>query len=377
MKKAFTIFLFVLTIIFLVLSPSFIISGVHNTRMQSGEKSENYTGILTLWYIADDIPSRSYLNGRISAFEKLNTNVFIESQTLSSKEAISKLSAGENPDIISFPLGFNLRAEQVCELADIRTAQAFNFCGKYNGNTFAYPYLADFYVLGINQNIFLERDIEYPIDYEISKELFYYTLQNMSFSRSTGENVSPLSVKTAIPLLYLSLQSDSTFTEQVSEKSFNEYSIDYCGGTDSFKAEKSATTICPYSEYKNIAKSTASMNLNSVFLTEYTDLIRMISVFPNENEKKLNMAKQFAEYILSETSQAKVSEYGFLPVMPSENIFDDDPFMHTAFYEKPILYAPNTFLYFENSSEISAAVQGALIGNMDAKSDFEKLAGVK
>ena len=71
MKKAFTLFLCILLICLLILSPSFLMQGIHKNvyTLWEQQQQEKYTGNLSLWHIVSfktgGETGVSYLKSRI------------------------------------------------------------------------------------------------------------------------------------------------------------------------------------------------------------------------------------------------------------------------------------------------------------------------
>lgn len=366
MKKPFAFILSVITVLFLIFSPQYIRSGL----TPASSKDEKFEGILTLWHITGletgGESAYSFVKNRVSAFEKENPRVFINSEAMSAEEANERISNGEHPDIISYPMGFAKDPSVFAELERPALSNAFALTGTSNGVHFAYPYMCGFYTLVCSESIFSAAEVTYPIDIELSHQNFYYAMgafDKCPLAVSSGGGI------TCAALMYPVLSDDPTFAEDYSEQPFSKYNIEYIDGSKLFSDGGAAMLICPFSEYCKM-RSSGDSDKNAFLISGYTDLIQFVSVFPCENALKSDACSNFAAFLLSEKSQKRLEPTYMLPVTDIEEIYADDPLITSA-YQYGIFAVPSEFSY-ASSDSLGADAQAAITGNESAKVNFEQ-----
>ncbi|MEA4849682.1 MAG: hypothetical protein VB106_20830 [Clostridiaceae bacterium] len=109
LKKAFTLFLCALLILYIFLGPSLLDQMKENYEesLEPAHKKTEWTGVINLWdYPRVDIRNGarfSWIKSKIRQFEKQNPGVYVELRELDGKEGPSFLKTaaklGANPDI--------------------------------------------------------------------------------------------------------------------------------------------------------------------------------------------------------------------------------------------------------------------------------------
>lgn len=199
MKRVLSIILSVFSVFFLFFSPSFFIPELEKNiyTVREEKKHSNFEGFLTLWHIADYPNScRTQLNKCVRQIEKQNLHVFIESESLNSKNAAERMRKGEFPDIISFSAGFLEDPQNVSELAPNETvlAKLQDTCMS-EGKQYAYPYMVTARFPGAEEEL-----------NSASRVMIY--VQYIAFSKTEDEKKYELYMKFADCLLSSSMQKN-------------------------------------------------------------------------------------------------------------------------------------------------------------------------
>ena len=327
MKKAFTLFLCLAFTGLLFLSPSLIMQGIHKNTYTLWEqkKQSSNTGNLTLWHVVSfktgGETGVSYLKSRIRSFEKNNPYVFIQLKALTVEEAEAAIAEGEFPDLISFPLGFNINVSQLCALPEQRSLlQPYRNVGRYQNALYAYPYMADFYTLCCNQDALFYEDISLPFDSELSADALSELTELFAssvFELSLG-NTAPSSA----PLSYLFTRNSSLSPEHLQF-----WQRDLYRSSDDFWEKQSALLLCPAAEAKKAEAQnlTNAITLKTYAFSDYTDLCQLIAVRANLDTKKEQMCQAFASSLLSDTAQKNLTSLYLLPTTLQEGIYEDTP----------------------------------------------------
>lgn len=367
---------FVGIIVFLCAMPSVIDGGVGRSvqSIRSEEAKGKFTGTLKLWHVVafktGGTSGVSYLKQRVSDFEKRNPYVFIDVMGMTPDEARERLKKGENPDIISFPLGFVQEASALLPLEPAENLlTAFQNCGTQEGETYAYPYMADSYSLICNQDIFSMKSVPLPMEDRFCKENFFLALKELSYD-SDG-HVSPLTLSaTVYPKIALlfpdmveydeSLMLDVENIPTESPLSNFEITVD---GKDAFISGKAAMYLAPSSEYYHIGQtpSASSLSISEYSISMYTDLVQMVGVTVSEDEKKNKMSSEFCKTLLRTKSQRALEDMGMMSVIPLTDIYEGKLLeSYQKIGTRGII--PNTFILSGESKNLPALIDSAMRG---------------
>ncbi len=374
MKKAFTLLICLGLVLLLVLAPSVILEGLQKNTytLREEEQSANYTGNLSLWHIVSfktgGNTGISFLRNRIREFEKNNPYVFIDLTALDMEEAGALLAAGQTPDILSFPLGFIENSDFLAALpAADGLLQAYRSAGILNGITYAYPYMADFYALLCNQDMFFYTDATLPLDTSLTKELFYTMLDKIApYTEEQGIAALTLSDTTglcpAAACLFLRGETNSVPPAALASA--------LPGGADSFLEDGAALYLCPAAEaQKVLSDNRANMvSLRIYSLSTYTDMVQFVGVSAGLEEQKYAMCADFAAYLLSDRAQAAVEALKMLPVTRQQTIYEGAPLYmeeYQSIGQEGIV--PNTFLFALQRDSIASIIQNSLQNNLDTQ----------
>lgn len=376
MKKAFTLFICLCMLAFLVLAPAAIANGVSKNvfTLLEQEKAGKYQGTLTLWHVVSfktgGTSGVSFLTGCISRFEKSNPYVFIKLEGLTPAQAGERLAAGEAPDLLSFPLGWTDGTALAQLPADERILPAFAACGDSR----AYPYMADAYVLVCNQDLFYERDVPLPLEQTLSCENFMLALDRFSagdgvqaLSYSPTEGLLPLN---ALLNLNISAADDTLMLEEApAGQALASFDICMQDGRNAFLDGKAAMYLCPSAEYEGFAneKRANALSLCAYSISNYTDLVQLIGCYGTQDEKKRQMCEAFAQSLISERAQKGMEEMRMLPSTWIEGIYEGVPLQQGEYERLSTLAAiPSSQKMFANAEGLPALIQAALTDDLES-----------
>ncbi len=308
MKKAFALFLCALAVFFLIATPSLIYNGLKRDvyYLREKQKEGRYTGSLTMWHVVSfktgGETGSSYLAARIRDFEKINPYVFIDLTSLTAAEAEEKLKTGELPDLISFPLGFPIHPD---ELASLPALQNILPAYARSGGGKAYPYMADFYTLTVNEDAFFYRDYQLPSENTLTREQAGGLLTAAGeISFSTTPYISPASA------LDIPLPEKTSLLEN-------------------FLAQESPVFLSPSAEAAKIDSS--KMMLKSYYCTHYTDMVQLMGHTVREDGAKAEMCQEFCASLLTEKSQTALENLAMMPVVAVNDIYSGAPLYLEAY----------------------------------------------
>ena len=391
MKKAFSLFLCFACLAFLVLSPAFIVGGVHKNTytIREQKQREQYRGSLTLWHIVSfktgGTSGVSFLRSQIRSFEKQHPYVFIDLVPLTPEEAEKKLAAGERPDLCSFPLGFMGNAADFSRLPAAESLlPAYADCGSQDNDCYAYPYMADFYTLACNQDLFAAQDVPTPLDSGISYENFIAALSRLSFTVD-DQQILPLSLtvtsglhpKAALLWLKTAASGEDWLESDLPlDTPLGAFPIAEDGGREMFLSGKSAMHLCPAAEYEQFFSDQRanSLSLSNYSISSYSDMVQMIGLMATEDSAKYAAGLDFAQQLLSEKAQKAVEGMKMLPVTSQEGVYEGQ----TLYLEEYAALGangniPNNFLLAANQKEADAALDTALAGDKNFKEKSRNL----
>lgn len=337
MKRVFSFLLCIGILAFLLLAPAIIAGGVGKNvySLREEEKRGKFQGSLVLWHVVSfktgGSSGVSYLRQAASNFERQNPYVFIDVQGMTPEEAQERLASGESPDILSFPMGFVEEGLMPLEEAT-GLLPAYETCGKQGMETYAYPYMADYYTLVCNQDAFSTQEVPLPFDGAMSYENFVLALEKLPSQDEEGKPIQALALSNVfgihpeMALCYLRLteEEDEFLEEAPVNKPLASFDIDREGGSEAFLNGEASMLLCPSSEFVQLSadKRANSMSLSALTLTSYTDLVQMIGVPETEDAKKAAMCQSFCSTLLKTRYQEGLEPLKMLPVTQVEDIYD-------------------------------------------------------
>ena len=345
MKRAFTLFFCVITILLFSLSPAGLLQGLQTNvyTQQAREKQQQYTGNLSLWHIVSfktgGQSGVSYLRDRIRYFEQKHPYVFIQFTAYTAEEAQQALARGEFPDLISYPLGFFPDPSVFSPLPlPNQLPRNLRTVGSFDGVCYAYPYMADAYTLSIDQDMFFDQDIPLPTDVALDdpalSQLTDFLIQT-SASPALGDTASPMA---EFSLLHSYALTDMQLRYWQSCRTFS---------SDSFWEKASPCLLAPAAEILKNAESSANpLSLQTYTLRGYSDLCQCIGVNAQSASDKAAMGQAFCASLLTASAQKALQALYMLPVLPLEALYPDSP-LHAQAYHDLQKYGivPNTFAF--------------------------------
>lgn len=342
MRNFLRIILIILIVFFLVFSPSLILKGLDRSvyTLRQEKKDRSYKGLISLWHIVSfktaEQSGYSLLSTRAGVFEKQNAFTYIKLFAMTAEEAKERLASGEKPDIVSFPLGFFADNELTAFKSHAELLPAYSSLSET-----ALPYMADSYRLAANSALFSANSISLPLTEDMTKDEFYSyasLLPNSFISASDTEGLCP-----SAALSYLSLEGDTELDFPL---------LHNIGTREDFVSGQSPLYLCPFSESTSLLndKNASLLGLSFFKLSNYSDMVQMIGIFPQDDTAKLEMCETFCNSLLKGFVQKAVFSCGMLPVAKIESntpaLLDrEEEYLHMG--ENAII-PKNDVLHFKN-----------------------------
>lgn len=316
MKKVFCVIAAAAVAAFLILSPAFISKGLGKSifEVMEEEKTRRYEGNIELWHVVSFKTSAksgySFLCERMKTLSKTLPYVYINVSGMTAEEAEQRFLKGERPDVVSYPAGFKLSGELI-ELDYREFAEPFiNFPKN------AYPYMADSYVLLINEELFTSAGVSICPGPLMEKSAFlsaYNKFKNaLAFTDAAGLDGEYI-LKNAV--------FEETFYEESIEElnSSEEIKINACA--EDFYSGKTPMLVCPYSEYAAMLKNEkySSLCVRCFDISKKTDAVQLISAFKSEEDTKNDVLKKICGFTVTNASQKKVLSTGMFPATIIKN----------------------------------------------------------
>lgn len=321
MKRILYIVIAAFVVLFLIAAPAVIPAGIHKSSrsMRQEELKKNYKGNLEVWHVVSfktgGTSGISHLKSLASKFERNNPYVFLRVTGMTVKEAEERIINGELPDVISYPLGAieDATFKKTDILKEDTLVNGLRSCASENG----VPYMADFYVVLINEGMLSDAGLMLTFEERISKEDFNCVLNDAGGRVSFSDIAGTFSFNALSGLI-----EDGTIVHPTL-------------GKESFIREESAIHICPYSEYQAILadKDGANINMSARLIGEYTDLVQIMGVVHCEDEAKRSMCEDFIKSVISLRSQKKLEGLKMLPVINIEEIYEGEMLIKSAYMD--------------------------------------------
>lgn len=271
MKKyvfGFKIILSILTILFLLLTPGFLKGSINKNLYEDwikGDKND-YNAIINVWHVVGFKPYMGSLGGSISTVVKVIENrhdgIYFEVNSMDIEEYKLRISRGEYPDVLSYPLGLCYPDMFLASNTDISLLkEELKHVGMWEGELLSLPYALSGYILLENLNLKSKYNIEsisqITDDFELTKHI--ETIDNVL--KNKKPNINTISGNVIISALN-NIEHDIT-----------EY--------DTFKSGKAILAISDMraaSDLYNLQNSGKGFSYNAYPFDNYTDLIQMIGI---------------------------------------------------------------------------------------------------
>jgi hypothetical protein len=355
--KPFTFFVCAIAVILAAAAP-FIVQ----TYFEEEPETEFYKGVLTLWNITDwrtaGSSCASYLKKRIERFESQHAYIFIDIVNMTKEEAAESINGGEVPDIVSYPLGFDIGLE-FFSLPHIDTIF------PEAGDT-AYPYMCGAYFMAVNTGMLDREGLFTPQGWGIRPdELIEISRLGVCFDSEEGYSSLPAAALHEYP------EDEgpgvTTWDEpEMPDAALSMSAAEYTNGLNCFCSEKACVLIASqrqFFELSELSMDGSAPSFQPYAISGYTDMVQLISVPECDNKKKLAACIEFAQYLLSENSQKGLEALGVFPVLPGLRVYGDND----CFSDIYGLLSENACLAMPEQREyIGGLVKDALGGSKSA-----------
>ncbi len=313
-------------------------------------KQNTWSGVLTLWHIAEFKSEKgsltSYLENAASSYERANPGVYIEVTGLSPAQAIERIASGEKPHIWSFPMGaFNAEQFSLLEL-ELPKFRGNITALSNNGAVYAVPYMYSGYFLLGNTVLIQELGLTWPETNNAAnrRDALYNALKDAMASRATGRYGALCSPKLYAAMLgltgSLALEGD-------------------------FKAGQVPFMIGDGRAFGDLNRKMAAggFTFDALPLGGFTEQVLYIGVEARSKGGFLEHGKGFIELLLTKKQQLKLTALGALPAADFDEMPKyQDSYLQLFFeaYSSPC--SPEPDLYFDFKEELNALCDAALSG---------------
>ncbi|MGI6004730.1 MAG: hypothetical protein ACOX88_04870 [Christensenellales bacterium] len=367
-----------------------------------GLERPEWTGVLMMHVLpgADvGIGSRAaWLKRRIGEFERLHPGVYIEMRMMTASQNelyySSRFEGAPLADLVAFSSGMLQEPRILTDIAGPAAPQAeadgpdqqqeapaavipqLEASGAAGGALVAAPYLRGGYVVLINKSAWGTAGLDVQMKDWSAKEA------QEIFSRLAEVKVpGGRSGRTMIPLV----ASDEAYNAgavALAVKLSGEAAISgaqvmsQADAWSSFSSQQSAAIVASqYTLYRMRTMSDAGRGFETLVLPlpgqgeNFTDQMHYMGITARPQGQAREMCEAFVEYLRSPQAQARCTDVGMLPVIPSdENLYSDHP--HMAALQKSAdsgeLYAPGALLWASKRGQAASLAQASIRGDASA-----------
>ena len=358
---------------FLLAAPAAIAGGIHKSvySLRAERAAGRFQGEIAIWHIVSfktgAASGVSYLRARAASFEKSNPYVYMDVQGMTPQEAAQRMENGEQPDILSYPLGFLQNTDMLAELPPTeRLLPAYAACG----GTWAYPYMADTYTLLCNQELCSELEIPLPLGDEFTQANFAVALDTATKAGKTALAIDAETWEPYMALLYPQFAEDDGSVEPPEPAPFSAYAA--TEGTEAFLNGEAAMLLLTSGGAVKLAadKRMDAMSISQYPISEYTDAVQFVSVARTEDAAKEAMCAEFAAALLKRSPQSKLAGLQMLPTTNIADIYDGE---RTEDFLRAGEAARVPGVFAATGQDVSGQVRRALDGDGDALDFVENL----
>lgn len=377
--KPFALFLCLIVLPCLLLAGSFFQEGLYTDIYREWLRIEKpaWQGVLSVWHIAGwDGASGSvlfWLNRRVREFERENTGVFLEVQSISANELKRRLSQGSFPDILSFPTGasngLDACLEDIMPNTNIRT-EFIKSSISDEGRLCAEPYAFSGYILAANDDMLYERQLQPPPQdgwspAELKEAITKAdTIKNRKKAPSMGLCASNEDcIALASMASHWGKKEVSTALELLQSGN-----IGTGNPADEFAKKNTLAAILSLGELRKLhgLQSQGKAPYGSVCpVSTFTDMVQYIGIKKGGTAEKQNICQAFIDFLLGDKAQESLKDIGAFPVSKKLiGLYETDEQLSLVeqAYQKDVL-VPNTFDYIDHRVEIRELVNEVLAGN--------------
>ncbi len=413
LRKAFTLFLCAILIVYIFLGPTLLeqMRESYEKTIEPQHKKTEWTGVITLWdYPRLDMRNGtrfSWIKGKIKEFEKNNPGVYIELKQLDWQDGPTFMKAaaktGANPDIA--PVGsdyFYMSGGYLEELDEyISLAERSDYIGSildtavYKGKIYGLPWMMTGYTMLLNTDRFSERNISPPENGEWTYEQFVEALKQLTYDTDGKGGPDVFGFNSFIEPGYYNtfgiIMSDGALImdEATGSYTFNtpealsgltrlcdlkhKYKVTHPGfgkmdenqAWATFLKGETAVYIGGSWAVPLLRNSQGDKAVNFTvarYPTGNADVPLSISsttssyaVFKQEDEGKRKVCADFIRFITSAEAQAELVNFGYFPVRKSgKHLYENDKEMYTI---QQSLYFAEHLPKVDNWSEIDTVLQ--------------------
>lgn len=295
-----------------------------------GKKSK-YQGIIEIWNIdtfeAGTASKDSFLEARAKDFEKQNKGLYFLIRNVTEQECMNMLEAGELPDLFSCSFGVAPKLQKFLKPVSTNKfgiAENYLKAGKIDKVQFALPWCRGAYCL-ISTKANLEKakvntDTKFDLisnalklGYEVHGKKKTHSVFSLSFGRSNY--LMPENALLSYNVNILESNEKLAFNAETAKSST--YSA-YC----SFIAGESVMllgTQRDVARMENRVKNGKASDVVYAPLLRFNDLVQFVMIAKSNNSNREFYAEEFAKFLVSKSSQSKLSSVGMFSVLTGEN----------------------------------------------------------
>ncbi len=377
--KPFALFLCLILLPCLLLAGSFFQEGLYKDIYREWLKIKKppWQGVLSVWHVAGwdgATGSVSYwLGRRVREYERENTGVFLEIQTLSANELKRRLSQGSFPDILSFPTGAAHTIEacmsEMTPNTNIRS-EFLQSAMNGEGSLCAEPYAFSGYILAANDDMLYERQLQPPPQEGWSPEELKEAVTKAEPAKNRKKAPSiGLCASNEECIAFASLASYWAKKEVSNAVEMLQSGKAAAGNpVDEFARKNTVTAILSLGELRKLRgiQSQGKAPYCSVCpVSSFTDMVQYIGFKKGEPPEKSAICQAFADFLLADKAQESLKDIGAFPVSQKySNLYETDELLTSIeqAYQKDVL-VPNAFDYVDRRIEIKGLIDKTLSGS--------------
>lgn len=413
LRKAFTLFLCAILIVFIFIGPELLTKMKENYEksLEPEYQKDKWTGVITLWdYPRLDMRNGArfgWIRGKIRQFEKQHPGIFIELKTLDWENGPGFIKAaartGANPDIAPVGSDYFFMSGGYLEELDpyISAGDKADYIGSvldtasYRGKVYGLPWMMTGYTMLLNTDRFSERNVSLPENGEWTWEQFIEALKQLTYDTDgkPGNDVYGFNsfIEPGYYNIFGLLMSDGAqiIDEETGRYIFNtpealsgltrlwelkhKYGVTHPGfGTmnesqawTSFLKGETAVYIGGAWTVPLLRNSQAANGINFTvagYPAGKSDVPLSISgttcsyaVFRQKDEGKRKACADFISFLTSASTQGELLDFGYFPVRKSgKHLYENDKEMYTI---QQSLYFAEHLPKVENWTEIDLILQ--------------------
>lgn len=297
-------------------------------------KKSNAQSIIEIWNI-DSFESGSkskseFLNSCAQSFQKKNKGIYFLVRNLTEQECLNLIQAGSFPDLYSCSYGVaNKIKDYVCEIKKVDISKldsGAQSAGKVDESIYAVAWCKGAYFLISTKEKLQKAKVE-----DIDNFKFADNIMNLGYVIS-GKKKDKITYS-------ISFSNSKYLMPQIALKTYNEAGVNFISG---YSYNKELQNQSQYSAYCDFIAGNSVLLLGSqrdVFrldnriklgkvsdviveqITTFSDLMQFMFLSKNIDAEKLDYAKSFIEFMISDECQSLIKEMGMFSVT---NVVESD-----------------------------------------------------